>query len=101
MAGSWWQSVAWQGIGWAWRLLDHHLAPRQKELLQYLARNAGRVCSDDELIEKVWLGADVQNNTVAGAIGRRCKKLVRVSSGASDYIERIDGRGYRLKKAPS
>lgn len=77
---------------------DHHLAPRQKELLQYLARNAGRVCSDDELIEKVWLGADVQNNTVAGAIGRLCKKLDRVSSGASDYIERVYGRGYRLKR---
>ena len=32
---------------------DKHLRPRQDELLHYLALNAGRVCSDDELIETV------------------------------------------------
>lgn len=78
---------------------DDYLAPRDKELLQYLYQNAGQVCSDDELIHEVWQGAEVQNNAVTVAIRRLRKKLERLSAGAERYIERVNRQGYKLARS--
>lgn len=78
---------------------DNYLAPRDKELLQYLYENVGEVCSDDELINEVWFSAEVQNNAVTVAITRLRKKLKRLSVGAERYIERVYGQGYKLNRS--
>lgn len=75
------------------------LAPLEKKLLEYLYQNAGKACSNDELIREVWLGAEVQEGAVTGAISKLRKKLKRLSAKGEHYIERVTRRGYKLQKA--
>lgn len=68
------------------------LGPRAFEIVELLARSAGRLVSKDELMERVWPGAFVLENTlqvhiasVRRALGP-CRALLKTESG----------RGYRL-----
>ena len=64
-------------------------------ILEYLMRNAGRVVSQEELLEHVWCeDANMFTHTVKVHIKNIRKKLS--VAGASDLISTIKGRGYLL-----
>lgn len=73
------------------------LPSREADLLAHLLRNAGRVCSREELLSAVWgLGHDPGTNVVQVYVGYLRRRLA--GSGAPDPIETVRGAGYRLRE---
>lgn len=69
---------------------------REFDLLTYLARNAGRVLTRDEILNEVW-GYDVfvETNVVDVYIRYIRQKLAK--KGAPDLIETVRGKGYVMR----
>jgi len=64
-------------------------------IMEYLMRNAGRVISQEELLEHVWgEDANMFTHTVKVHINNMRKKLS--AAGAGDLISTLKGRGYLL-----
>ena len=64
-------------------------------ILEYLMRNAGRVISQEELLEHVWNeDTNMFTHTVKVHINNMRKKLS--AAGAGDLISTVKGRGYLL-----
>jgi DNA-binding response OmpR family regulator len=75
------------------------LAEREAELLGYLMRHAGRVCSREELLSSVWgYDHDPGTNVVPVYIGYLRRRLAR--PGAPAPIETVRSAGYRLRERP-
>jgi len=77
--------------------IDIHLGPTEYKLLLELMKNAGRVISRDQLLDRVWgITADIESRTVDVHIGRLRKAL----SVASDHnlIRTVRSFGYSLNK---
>jgi DNA-binding response OmpR family regulator len=73
---------------------DLGLTVREFALLEYLMAHAGRVLSQETLLEKVWDEmADPFTNTVRVTISNLRKKL-----GEPPVLETIPGRGYVLRE---
>ena len=71
------------------------LQPREFRLLEYMARNAGRVVTRTMLLENVWeYHFDPQTNVVDVNIGRLRRKLEEGFD--TPALETIWGSGYRL-----
>jgi DNA-binding winged helix-turn-helix (wHTH) protein/tetratricopeptide (TPR) repeat protein len=68
-----------------------HLRPQAYALLRYLAANPGRLIGKDELIEHIWHGRAVGDDSLV-----QCLRDVRHSLGADGgtYIRTVRGRGY-------
>jgi predicted ATPase/DNA-binding winged helix-turn-helix (wHTH) protein len=65
---------------------------RAFEILAILAQSAGQVVGKDELMQRVWPGAIVEENTLAAQIS-----AIRKALGADrDSLKTVSGRGYRL-----
>ncbi len=78
--------------------IDIHLGPTEYKLLLELMKNAGRVISRDQLLDRVWgITADIESRTVDVHIGRLRKAL----SVASDknLIRTVRSFGYSLNKS--
>ena len=78
--------------------IDIHLGPTEYRLLLELMKNAGRVISRDQLLDRVWgITADIESRTVDVHIGRLRKAL----SVASDQnlIRTVRSFGYSLNKS--
>ena len=78
--------------------IDIHLGPTEYRLLLELMKNAGRVISRDQLLDRVWgVTADIESRTVDVHIGRLRKAL----SVASDQnlIRTVRSFGYSLNKS--
>jgi two-component system OmpR family response regulator len=74
------------------------LQPREWSLLEYLARNAGRVVSKTMIMEHVWdYNFDPQTNVVESRICRLREKIDR--GFATPLIHTVRGTGYVLKDA--
>lgn len=75
------------------------LQPREYRLLEYLARNAGRVVSKTMLMEHVWeYNFDPQTNVVESRI---CRLRDKVDKGFDvALIRTVRGMGYVLRSAP-
>lgn len=71
------------------------LEPRVMEVLQYLARNAGRVVSKDELVTQVWGDVAVTDGAVVRAIVV-LRKSLGDDSGKPRYIRTLAKRGYQI-----
>ncbi|HET7588865.1 MAG TPA: response regulator transcription factor [Solirubrobacterales bacterium] len=73
------------------------LAEREAELLAYLMRRAGQVCSQDEILRAVW-GYDHEpdTNVVQVYVGYLRRRLARPASPAP--IETVRAAGYRLRE---
>ena len=72
------------------------LTAREFMLLEFLARNAGRVVSRGELLEEVWAGVeDLSPNVVDVYVGYLRRKLDRPFGGR--LIHTVRGVGYRLE----
>ena len=68
------------------------LTQREFDLLEYLARRAGRVVTRDELLESVWgFVSPGETRTVEVHIAQLRKKL-----GHPDLIETVRGLGYKV-----
>jgi DNA-binding response OmpR family regulator len=73
------------------------LAQRESDLLAYLMRHPGRVCSQRELLAGVWgIDHDPGTNLVSVYIGYLRRKLSRPGSPAP--IETVRAAGYRLRE---
>ncbi|GAA4815186.1 hypothetical protein GCM10011365_02580 [Marinicella pacifica] len=70
------------------------LTRKNHELLAYLLQNPNRLISRDELIEHVWKGRVVTNNTIDQCILKLRKSLNEYREG--DYIEAVYGQGIRF-----
>jgi two-component system OmpR family response regulator len=72
------------------------LQPREHALLEYLARNAGRIVSKTMIIEHVWdYNFDPHTNIVESRI---CRLRDKIDSGfASPLIHTVRGMGYVLR----
>ena len=78
--------------------IDIHLGPTEYKLLLELMKNAGRVISRDQLLDRVWgITAGIESRTVDVHIGRLRKAL----SVASDQnlIRTVRSFGYSLNKS--
>jgi DNA-binding response OmpR family regulator len=74
------------------------LPDREAELLAFLIRHAGEVCSQEEILASVWgYEHDPGTNVVQVYVGYLRRKLGRPGSPAP--IETVRGAGYRLRKA--
>jgi DNA-binding response OmpR family regulator len=72
------------------------LAEREAELLAYLIRHRGRVCTPEEILNSVWgYDHDPGTNVVQVYVGYLRRKLGRPGSPAP--IETVRSVGYRLK----
>jgi DNA-binding response OmpR family regulator len=91
------------------RLLD--LTAKEFALLRYFMGNAGRVLSQEHLLEHVWdENADPFTNTVRVTVGTLRRKLAGAAAGtdgtggsgadADQPIETVVGAGYRLRIEP-
>ncbi len=69
------------------------------DLLLYLARNAGRPFTREQLVERIWqYNASGYENTVTTLINRLRNK-VEEDSGAPRYVLTVRGVGYRFAEA--
>ncbi len=75
------------------------LQPREFSLLEYLARNAGRVVSKTMIMEHVWdYNFDPQTNVVESRV---CRLRDKIDKGFdTPLIHTVRGTGYVLKDAP-
>jgi DNA-binding winged helix-turn-helix (wHTH) protein len=78
---------------------ETHLEPRLMDLLLLFAGSTGRVLGKDEIIEGVWGGRAVGDDTLAAAISRLRSALGETPGRR--YIETVPKRGYRLAISPS
>lgn len=71
------------------------LEPKAMALLAHLAGLPGKVVSRDELLDAVWPGVVVGDNTLTQAIAK-LRKALGDTAREPAYIEAIAKRGYRL-----
>jgi DNA-binding response OmpR family regulator len=72
---------------------------READLLAYLMRNEGRVCTRDELLAAVWgYEHDPGTNIVQVYVGYLRRRLAGPDSPAP--IETVRSVGYRLRERP-
>ncbi len=72
-----------------------HLEPKMMELLVYLAQHRGEVVSKDQLIQRVWANAYVEDAVLTSAIWKLRQALGDDAQNPL-YIQSIPKRGYRL-----
>jgi TolB-like protein/DNA-binding winged helix-turn-helix (wHTH) protein len=72
-----------------------HLRPQTYEVLRYLAENRGHLIGKDRLIEEVWKGRAVTDDSLG-----KCIKELREALGpdARENIRNVHGRGYILER---
>jgi two-component system OmpR family response regulator len=76
------------------------LSNREFRILEYLARNAGRIVTRSMLLEHVWdYSFDPQTNIIDQHVSRLRQKLDR--AGAASLIETVRGSGYSIGRAAS
>src|SRR5215475_2577801 len=71
------------------------LTPKAYQTLLVLVENHGRTLGKDELLEKVWPDAFVEEATLAQNIFT-LRKLLRDDRETAQYIETLPKRGYRF-----
>jgi len=71
------------------------LQPRSLDVLAYLLEHAGSLAPKDDILEAVWGGALVTENSLT-----RCIRQIRVAldddASAPQYVETVAGSGYRF-----
>jgi DNA-binding winged helix-turn-helix (wHTH) protein len=71
------------------------LPPKEFETLRLLVERHGRLVSKQALLERVWAGTFVGDDTIAQRISL-LRKALGGESAASKYIETVPKRGYRF-----
>lgn len=70
------------------------LAPREFDTLKLLVERHGRLVTKQELLDRVWGGTFVGQETIAQRIS--CLRKVLTRDATHDYIETVPKRGYRF-----
>ena len=70
--------------------------PQVLETIRYLARNAARLVTREELLAEVWKGADVSDGALSQAI-KEARKAIGDSATRPSLIETVRGKGFRFK----
>lgn len=70
--------------------------PQVLETIRYLARNAAYLVTREELLAKVWKGADVSDAALSQAI-KEARKAIGDSASRPSIIETVRGKGFRFK----
>ena len=72
------------------------LTPIEFRLLHYLARNAGRILSHDQVLDNVWgYGYDGYANQIAVYI-RRLRNKLETDPNNPTYLLTVRGLGYKF-----
>lgn len=71
------------------------LSPRALDVLIHLVQHADRIVSKDELLESVWQGRVVEENTLTQAVST-LRRALGTGAGDHRYVVTIPGRGYRF-----
>jgi len=71
------------------------LKPKQFDLLFFFVENAGRTTKKDELLDAVWQGTYVEENTLARNVSS-LRTLLGDGSGGKRMIETVPKLGYRF-----
>ena len=74
---------------------DVYLPPKTFELLLYLLRNRGRVITKDELLEAVWPGVNVVENTLAQRI-REIRETLGDGTQGALFVKTVPRVGYQF-----
>lgn len=75
------------------------LQPKVMAVLEYLARNHGRVISNEELIKQLWAGRIVTHGSVQKSINA-LRSAFSELLGEQEIIAHYSKRGYQLKLEP-
>lgn len=76
---------------------EANLPLKEFELLEYLLRNAGRVLTRSQLIERVW-GADYVGDTKTLDVHvKRLRKKIEQDPGKPQHLVTVRGLGYKLE----
>jgi DNA-binding winged helix-turn-helix (wHTH) protein len=70
------------------------LAPKEFETLRLLIERHGRLVTKQELLDRVWAGTFVGDDTIAQRIS--CLRKALGDSASQKYIETVPKRGYRF-----
>lgn len=73
------------------------LTRKTSDTLAYLARNAGRLVTREELIEAVWPNVIVEEGNLHGTVSAARKALAQADP-KTGYIETVRGLGYRFTR---
>jgi len=73
----------------------HPVEPQVFELISYLARNAGRLITKDELIENIWNGRIVSDATLASRL-KSARRAIGDDGERQTWIKTVHGRGVRF-----
>ena len=76
-----------------------HLQPQLIDVLEVLVANAGEVVTRDILLEKVWCGKAVTEDSLTRAISE-LRKALNDKASAPQFIQTIPKKGYRLICSP-
>lgn len=69
--------------------------PREFDLLEYLARNAGQTLTRDQILERIWGAMTLPRANVADATASRLRRRL-VAAGWDGTIAAVPGLGYRI-----
>ncbi len=73
-----------------------NLPPKEFELLEVLASNAGRILTRDLLLEKIWGYSDLKETRTVDVHIRYLRQKIEKDPSNPEYIETVRGYGYRL-----
>jgi len=77
------------------------LTPKQYALLEFLAERAGRVVSEEEIVERVWTGSHyADSKDVKQYVYLVRKRLAKADPNGRHLIVTVPGFGYRLTPEP-
>ena len=71
------------------------LEPRTMRLLMALAARPGEVCSGQDLLERVWAGVIVTDQSLYQAIGE-LRSVLKADTATGEFIATVPRKGYRL-----
>lgn len=73
-----------------------NLTNREFQLIDHLERNAGRVCSREELLSEIWNYAYIGDGRTVDVTVRRTREKVEPNPKETKYIETRRGQGYKF-----
>ncbi|MFB3827686.1 MAG: winged helix-turn-helix domain-containing protein [Bryobacteraceae bacterium] len=72
-----------------------HVTSKPLETLVFLVQNRGRLVTRQELLDRIWDGVHVSQNTLEQAI-RELRKILADNPNNSLFIQTVHGQGYRF-----
>ncbi|HDO1324262.1 TPA: winged helix-turn-helix domain-containing protein [Aeromonas veronii] len=81
-------------------MMSSRLGKKDRDVLNYLISNVGRLISKDEILETVWSNRIVCDNTVSVSLSN-IRKLLKKADEDCSCLTNISGSGYIFNPAKS